>query len=207
MIRNIVVALCCLASLQNASATIVRLGEARQLTDADWAGIREALGASRVPWVINVSTGSQVAPFKWHANAYLSATVARGDLRRGPLVDIEGAYEGSERAWRDLRLGGAWAQVALAPDGLRTAFAESDPGRPFVVRGEFTDAEIRAIVTATRRWRPAGGDRRTAGLGPLVGLERRSPTTAIARLDGHMFATLAIRDGGWVIVSTQIEIA
>jgi hypothetical protein len=207
MIRSTVVALCCLAGMQNLSEPAVRLGEARYLTDTDWAGIREALGTTRVPWVINVSNGPQVGPFKWHANAYLFASVVRDDLRRGPLVDLEATYQGGRRIWRDLHLDGAWAQVALSPDGLRDDFVESDRARPFIVRGEFTDAEIRAIVTAIRLWQPTGGDQRAAGLGPLVGLGRRGPTAAEAQLEGHVFATLLVRNGRWVIVSTRVVIA
>lgn len=207
MIRSIVVALCCLAGLQNTTRPVVRLGEARNLRDTDWAAIREALGAARVPWVINVSTGSQVGPFRWHATAYLSASVVQDDLRRGSLVDLEATYEGSNRVWRDLRLGGGWAQVALAPDRLRDDFGESDRARPFVVRGDFTDAEIRAIVTAIRRWRPSGRDQRAAGLGALVGLGRSGPMAAEAQCEDHLFATLEIRDGAWIVVSTRIVIA
>jgi hypothetical protein len=206
MIRNTVIALCCLAGMQNLSEPVVRFGEARYLLDTDWAGIREALGSTRVPWLINVSHGSQVGPFIWHANVYLMASVVRGDLRRGPLVDLEATYEGSRRVWRDQQLNGAWAQIALAPHGLPDVVVESDRARPFIVRGEFTDAELRAIVTALREWRPPAGEQQSAGLGPLAGLGRRSPTTAEARVGDHVFASLEIRNGGWVVASTKMVI-
>lgn len=205
MLRNAVVALCCLAGMQNPSAPVVRFGEARFLLDADWADIREALGSTRVPWLINVSHASQER-FMWHANVYLMASVVRGDLRRGPLVDLEATYQGGRRVWRDLQLNGAWAQVALAPSGLLDDVAESDRARPFVVRGEFTDAELREIVTALREWRPPAGEQQSAGLGPLAGLGRRSPTTAEAQVANHVFASLEVRNGGWVVASTKMVI-
>lgn len=186
---------------------MVRLGEARQLTAGDWAAIRAVLGASRAPWVVNVAPGSHVGPVKWHANAYLAASVVRDDLRRGPLVDLEGVYEGNTRVWRDLGLGGTWAQIALPPDGLRDDFVASDRGRAFVVRGEFTDAELRAIVVAIRQYRPAPRDQLGPSLGALVGVSRSAPEEAEAQLEGHVFASLAIRDGVWAVVATRIVIA
>ena len=191
--------------MQNPSAPVVRFGEARFLLDTDWASIREALGAERVPWLINVSHASQVG-FMWHANVYLMASVVRGDLRRGPLADLEATYEDSRRVWRDLQLNGAWAQVALPSNGLLDDVVESDRARPFIVRGEFTDVELRAIVTALREWRPPSGEQRSVGLGPVAGLGRRGPTTAEAQVENHVFASLEIRNGRWVVTSTKMVI-
>lgn len=205
MLRTTVLALCCLAAIQDARDAVVRFGEARFLLESDWAGIREVLGASRVPWLINASHASQVA-FAWHAHVYLPASVVRDDLRRGPLVDLEATYEDGRRVWRDLRLNGAWAQVAVSPLGLSDDVAESDMARPFVVRGEFTEAELRAIVTALRGWRAPAGEQPSVGLGPLAALGRRGPTTAEAWLAHHVFAALELRTDGWVVASTKMVI-
>jgi len=211
VIRNLTVAIICLIGVQAPSDTVVRLGEARHLTDADWVGIREALGETRTAWVINVTDGSQVGPFKWHANAYLHASVVRGDLRRGPLVDLEGTYEGGQRVWRALDLGGAWAQVALPPDGLRNDFTESERSRPFVVRGEFTDAEIRDIVEAIRTGRSALDSAARMlndwSQAPIVGVGRVGPTAARAELEHHLTAILERRGNAWVVVAVQLAIA
>ena len=205
MIRNTVIALCCLAGMQNPSETVVRFGEARFLLDTDWVGIREALGPGRVPWLISVSHASQVA-FRWHANVYLTASVVQDDLRRGPLVDLEATYDSGNRVWRDLQLNGAWAQVAVSPHGLPDAVVESDRTRPFVVRGEFSDAELRAIVAALRESRTPLNEQSPFGLGPLAGLGRRGPTTAEAQMQDHVFASLESRGGRWVVVSTKMVI-
>lgn len=205
MFRTTVFALCCLAVMQDARDAVVRFGEARLLLESDWAGIREALGASRMPWLINVSHASQMS-FVWHASVYLPASMVRDDLRRGPLADLEATYEGRRRVWRDLRLNGAWAQVAVSSLGLPDDVVESEMARPFVVRGEFTDAELRAIVTALRVWRAPAGEQPSAAFGPLAALGRRSATTAEAELAHHVFAALELRNGEWVIASTRMAI-
>jgi hypothetical protein len=212
MFRNAVVAFSCLASVQTTDQ-VVRLGEARYLTDTDWIGIREGLGAERIPWVISVSPGFQVGPFRWHANAYLPASVVSDGLRRGQIVDLEATYEGGPRVWRELGLGGTWAQVALPAVGLQDDFAESDLGRPFVVRGEFSDAEIRAIIAVIRRGEPIPSSRDATAQeygGATTGIVRTGLGTVTAYLMNGTFpmqALLELKGDRWVVTAIRIVVA
>lgn len=203
-------AICCLLAAQDPADSVVRLGEARFLLTSDWVSVREALGPSRVPWAFDVLGVSQVGPFSWHAHAYLAATVNRGDLRRGPLAELEATYEGRSRAWRLLPGETSWAQVAVAPGVLLNAFTESERGRPFLLRGTFADDELREVVRVLVAGRPfedaAAELIKSWGLGPIAALRRVGPLEVHGQLRPHTTVKLERRVEQWVIVSMQVSV-
>lgn len=210
MTRVLCLALCSVFAAQSPTDTVIRLGEARFLLASDWVGVLEALGSSGIPWAFDVFSVSQQG-FSWHAHAYLAATAHRGDLRRGPLAELDATYEGRGRVWRLVPGETSWAQVALAPDLLQNEFTESARGRPFLVRGTFDDDELREIVDVLHHGRPfletAGAMIKSWGLGPVAALRRVGPNEVSSQLWPHATVQLKRTDNRWVIVSMQVSIA
>lgn len=90
--------------------------------------------------------GSQILPFSWHADVFLTPSASTEGVRHGRVLHLKcSPAEGSDHctSWEPEEPPSAYVQV------------ESDPGprkarRPIRVYGELADAELRALVAFVR---------------------------------------------------------
>jgi hypothetical protein len=137
-----------MASASASAQQVPRLGTiGERLTNRD---IEEIARLARTTVsTIYLLHGDQGQTEKWLVDVYLAPASDRAQVRRGRVVKVSKAVDGSPTAWH-LDEERRYAQVAAPGRRFPTALTPGDNNRPFLLEGEFTDSELVSIVSFIR---------------------------------------------------------
>jgi hypothetical protein len=152
-----------------APTPVIRLGEvARALSDKDIADLIRTLPTGSKPWLLIGERGQ--SPVGQFVDAYLPAETSTREVRRGSMVPLRRNVRNAAapEPWivmdtNNLQQGrtGSYAQVLMGGRSFDQIQSDDDINRPFLIRGNPTDADLIAVVSVLRGSRansyPGGG--------------------------------------------------
>jgi hypothetical protein len=195
----------------------IRSGEvARELSDKDIADLVQTLPAGSKPWLLIGERGQiRIAQT---IEAYLPPVTSTREVRRGSMIPLRrylrnGAAPDPWTVIPNYGRGGAttplsYAQVSIAGRSFDQIQGDDDLNRPFMLKGNPTDADLVDVVAVLRASRaysyPGGGY--VAGL-PILNMDWQTNNFVVVDLrDGGILkqqrATLRKEGDVWVI--TQV---
>lgn len=152
--RLLALASCAVIASNLYGAELHKLGPlGDRLSSEDMAAITAVAVNTGAPWAIE-GWRSQVLPLAWYVDVFLEPARSTETLRRGQVVHLECSPRPEAATcgiWKSAAANGAYAQITDSGTGFsHLPVTAASRERPIRLVGDFSDADLLALVTYIR---------------------------------------------------------